>query len=92
MGFYLKDPRSRVDYAIDWAGYLDGQAVASSSWAVTPDEAGGLAVDEDSFDLTRSAATLSGGAEGHVYSVSNHVVLTDGRSDTRSIALRVEKR
>jgi hypothetical protein len=93
MSFYLKDPRSRVDYAIDWApGYLDGQTIASSNWSVSPAEAGGIAVDEASFDLTRAAATLSGGIAGHIYSVSNRVTLSDGRSDNRSITLRVEAR
>ena len=93
MSFYLKDPQSRVDYAIDWApGYLDGQTLASSQWSVVPAEAGGVAVDEASFDLTRAGATLSGGVAGHVYSVTNRVTLSDGRSDDRSITLRVEER
>ncbi len=92
MGLYLKDPQSRIDYAIDWLGYLDGQTIAESAWTVTPQESGGIAVDEASFDLHRAAATLSGGVIGHVYSVANHVTLSDGRSDERSIALRVEER
>ena len=36
MSFYLKDPQWRVDYAVDWSGYLDGQVVAASSWLVRP--------------------------------------------------------
>ena len=92
MSFYLKDPQSRVDYAIDWSGYLDGQVVAASSWTVRPAEAGGLVVDADSFDLTQTTATLSGGLAGHVYSASNRVTLSDGRIDERSITLRVEDR
>lgn len=92
MTYYLKDPGSRVDYAIDWTGYLDGQTVAGSTWAVSPDEAGGIAIDAASHDLVRSAATLAGGLPGHVYSVSNRVTLSDGRIDERSIVLRVEQR
>ena len=93
MSFYLKDPGSRIDYAMDWgASYLDGQAVAGSAWSVVPAEAGGVAVDAESFDLTRTAATLSGGRAGHVYSVTNRVTLSDGRVDERSITLRVEQR
>lgn len=92
MSFYLKDPQSRVDYAIDWGGYLDGQAVAASLWDVRPAEAEGVAVDAASFDLRRTAATLTGGRVGHVYSVTNQVTLTDGRVDQRSITLRVEER
>lgn len=93
MSFYLKDPGSRIDYAIDWgASYLDGQIVAGSAWSVFPGEAGGVAVDGSSFDLTRTAATLSGGVLGHVYSVTNRVTLSDGRVDERSITVRVEDR
>jgi hypothetical protein len=92
MSFYLKDPQSRVDYAIDWSGYLDGQVVAGSAWSVQPAEAGGLAVDAASFDLARTAATLAGGVVGHVYTATNRVTLSDGRSDQRSITLRVEER
>lgn len=93
MGFYLKDPGSRIDYAIDWgAFYLDGQVVAGSTWSVFPPEAGGILVDSTSFDLARTAVTLSGGIPGHVYNVTNQVTLSDGRADERSITLRVEER
>lgn len=92
MSFYLKDPGSRVDYAMDWgAAYLDGQVVAGSAWSVFPDEPAGVAVDGSSFDLQRTAATLSGGVGGHVYSVTNRVTFSDGRAE-RSITVRVEDR
>lgn len=92
MSFYLKDPQSRVDYAIDWSGYLDGQTVAASLWTVSPEEAGGVAVDAASFDLNRTAARLIGGVVGHIYQIGNRVTLSDGSVDERSITLRVEER
>jgi hypothetical protein len=92
MSFYLKDPQSRVDYAIDWAAYLDGQTIVASLWSVAPVELGGIEVDEDSFAPDRTAARLTGGVVGNCYSVSNQVTLSDGTSDARSIALRVEDR
>ena len=92
MSYYLKDPQSRVDYAIDWTGYLDGQIVAASQWTVVPDEPDGITLEQSSFALDRTAATLGGGRIGHVYSVSNRVTLSDGRIDERSITLRVEQR
>ena len=63
MSFYLKDPRSRVDYAIDWAAYLDGQTIVASLWSVAPAEPGGIAVEEDSFAAERTAARLTGGID-----------------------------
>lgn len=92
MSFYLKDPDSRVDYAIDWIVHLGGQAITNSLWSVTPAEAGGIAIDESSFDSSGSSARLSGGLVGHVYSVGNRVTLADGRIDEGSIVLRVEER
>jgi hypothetical protein len=92
MSFYLKDPESRVDYAIDWSPYLDGQAIQTSQWLVVPDEAGGVAVEDSSFEPARTAARLGGGVTGHSYSVSNAVTFSDGSADRRSITLRVEAR
>lgn len=92
MSYYLKDPQSRIDYAIDWSAYLGGQALAASQWTVSPAEADGISVDEPRLDLARTAARLSGGVVGHVYSISNRVTLADGTIDERSICLRVEQR
>jgi hypothetical protein len=93
MTFYLKDPQSRIDYAIDWgAAYLQGQTIVGSGWTVAPEEEEGLEIAAASFDLTRASARISGGIAGHVYSVSNQVALSDGTIDERSITLRVEQR
>jgi hypothetical protein len=92
MSFYLKDPQSRIDYAIDWDCTLGARTISASLWMVTPDEAGGIAVVEESFDLARTAARLSGGRVGHVYDIGNHVTLSDGSVDVRSITVRVEKK
>jgi hypothetical protein len=92
VSYYLKDPASRVDYSIDWAPYLDGQTIAASEWIAEPAEANGLTIGDERFDAARSAASFSGGAIGHVYSVSNRVTLSDGSIDERSICLRVEQR
>lgn len=61
-------------------------------WSVTPSETARIAVDEASFDVARTAARISGGIVGHVYTVSNRVTLSDGSRDERSISLRVEQR
>lgn len=92
MSFYLKDPASRVDYSIDWLPYLAGQTIAASEWRVHPGEAGGVAAAEPRAEAARTAARLSGGVAGHVYSVSNRVTLSDGSIEERSICLRVEQR
>jgi hypothetical protein len=93
MSLYLKDPQARIDYAIDWsASYLDGQAIATSSWSVQPDDASAIAVAAHSFDVQHTSATLTGGLAGRIYRITNRITLTDGQIDERSISLRVEAR
>ena len=91
MAIFLKDPAAVIDYAVDWqAAYLAGQSVVESVWAVVP--GGGLAVAASSHDAGRSTATLTGGVAGCVYRLTNSVTFSDGRSDERSLDVRVEDR
>lgn len=93
MSLYLKDPGSRIDYAIDWAtAYLGGGTLISSQWAVTPVEPGGVVVAQNGFDPGRAVAVIEGGVAGHVYRVTNRITIADGRVDERALVLRVEDR
>ena len=93
MTLLLKDPEAALDYAVDWgAEYLTAETLAGSHWQVTPVEAGGLSVTFSRFDETVASVTAAGGVAGHLYQLTNHVVLSSGLTDSRSIVLRVEKR
>ena len=93
MAIFLKDPGAAIDYAIDWgAGYLAGQTISVSAWSVAPLDAEGVQVLGEVRGATRTGATFGGGVAGHVYRVSNRVTLSDGRSDERSLTLRIEQR
>lgn len=93
MTFLLKDPDAVLDYSVDWgAEYLDADQLAESSWSVSPDEPGGISVGGTDFDHAIATVKASGGAPGKIYRLINRVVLGSGRSDSRSIVLRVEKR
>jgi hypothetical protein len=93
MSFLLKDPEAVLDYAVDWgAEYLSGDALATSSWSVSPDEPGGAAIAGSAFDLLIATVQVGGGTPGKIYRVTNHVTTASGREDSRSIMLRVEKR
>ena len=93
MDLYLKDPLAVVTYTIDWGGaYLGGLSIVESGWEISPVESGGLELASQSHDPRSTAASVGGGVAGHVYRLANQVVLSDGSSDVRSIALRVEER
>lgn len=90
VAVFLKDPAAVIDYAVDWqAAYLAGATIIDSRWVVVPD---GLMVAAASHDAGRSTVTLSGGARGAVYRLTNRVTFSDGRSDERSLDVRVEDR
>lgn len=93
MTLLLKDPEAALDYAVDWgAEYLTGDTLGGSHWQVTPVETGGLSVVASRFDDTVASVTAAGGVAGHLYQLTNHVMLSSGLTDSRSIVLRVEKR
>lgn len=93
MGIFLKDPSAALDYAIDWGpAYLAGQTIAASTWLAEPAEDGGVAVSATIASATRTGATFAGGVPGNLYRVANRVTLSDGRSDERSLVLRIEQR
>jgi hypothetical protein len=66
--------------------------ILESSWDVIPVEAGGLLVTGSSFDGKVASVTAAGGVAGNLYQLTNRVELASGRSDRRSIVLRVERR
>lgn len=93
MTLLLKDPEAVLDYSVDWgAEYLLGDLIAQSQWSVDPDETGGVAIVGSNFDATSSTVKAGGGTPGKLYRLVNDVVLQSGRTDRRSIVLRVENR
>lgn len=93
MTLLLKDPEATLDYSVDWgAEYLGDDILATSEWSVLPDETGGITVEGNTFDAKIATVKAAGGLAGRVYQLINHVVMDLGRTDSRSIVLRVEKR
>jgi hypothetical protein len=93
VAIFVKDPAAVVDYAVDWQSvYLAGQTISQSDWSVVPDEPGGITVSLAATAAGRSVATLVGGRRGRAYRLTNRVTFSDGRSDERSLDVRVEDR
>ncbi len=94
MSFHLKDPAAVLDYSIDWgAQYLaEGELLATSEWSVEPVEPGGVSVAASSFEPWTATVSAQGGIAGHVYRLANRITTLAGRTDERSLTLRVEAR
>ena len=93
MAIFVKDPAAAVDYAIDWsAGYLTGQAIEASTWAVLPGGADAVRIEASAIAGDETVATIAGGVVGAVYRVTNSVAFSDARHDERTLTLRVENR
>lgn len=91
MQFHVKDPGAALDYSINWGGgYLQaGETLSSSSWLVSPNE---LTLSGAGILAGLATVTVSGGVVGRIYQLSNRVTTSQGRTDERSITIRVEQR
>jgi hypothetical protein len=85
---FIKDPNAVLDYTIDWSTWLEGDTISTSDWTVPT----GLTEASDSNTTTTATVWLSGGTAGQEYTVTNRIVTAGGRTEDRSIYIRVEER
>jgi hypothetical protein len=86
---FEKDADAVLDWTFDWSEWLhSGEVIVSS--LITPDT--GLTIDSSSHGDTSVVAWVSGGTPGNVYRVASRVTTSDGRTDERSINVRVLER
>ena len=85
---FAKDPNAILDYSVDWSRWLAGDEIATSEWIVPV----GLAKASDTNTTTKATAWLSGGAAGQSYAVTNRITTTGGRTEDRTMTIRVEER
>ena len=89
MRTWEKDPAAVLDWAFDWSDWL-GVAETITASTVTVDA--GLTKDSATNTTTKATVWLSGGVVGTTYKVVNNVVTNQGRTDERTIAIRVTDR
>lgn len=85
---FTKDPSAVLDYMIDWLRWLKGDTIQTSQWTVPA----GLALVSQSNTTTTTTVWLSGGTAGQTYTVTNRITTAAGRTDERSLLIRVEER
>lgn len=85
----IKDPSARLDYAIDWSGWLEGtETITDSTWT-SPD---GLPTETPSLSGGRAIVWVTGGAAGQTYRLTNRVTTSSGRIDERTLTIYVTER
>jgi len=85
---FKKDPSAILDYSIDWSLWLDGDTIQTSSWTVPQ----GLTKASETNNSTTATVWLSGGTVDQTYTVTNRITTANGRTDERSILIKVEDR
>ena len=85
----LKDPSAVLDYVFDWTEWLaTGETITDHT--ITADT--GITVDSSAESDGKVTVWLSGGTAGINYKVACLVETSDGRTDERTLWIRVVDR
>ena len=85
LNLFEKDPNAVLDYTIDWTAWLDSDTISSSTWIVPS----GITEDSSTNDTEITVIFLSGGTAGEIYSVTNRITTAAGRTDDRTIRIKM---
>ena len=90
MSLFAKSESARLDYSVDWADWLAaGETITTAAWHVTPDEAGGITLDNAFLQGTLSGVFASGGVPGHRYRLTCRIETDTLRIAERSMTLLI---
>ena len=97
---YLKDPSAVLDWAFDWKPLTHGAPGATSDWLATGETIAnhtitadtGLKVDSSAENNGKITVWLSGGTAGQNYKVACKITTSAGRTDERTIWIKVVER
>ena len=87
---FTKDPDAILDYSVDWFLWLAGDQISSSEWIL--EEGATIEKITDTFATSKTVVWLGGGDKGITYLVTNRIVTAGGRTDDRTISVKVEDR
>jgi len=86
---YLKDPSAVLDWMFDWSDWLaSGETITDHT--ITADT--GITVDSSTEDAGKVTVWLSGGTAGINYKVACLITTSAGRTDERTIWIKVVER
>jgi len=84
-GFWIEhSPGARLDYGFDYSKHLDpGDVITASTWA----QEGGLTIDGDTFQPTKTMTWVSGAQPGKQYRIRNTITTAQGRVFVRTMLI-----
>ena len=96
----LKDPSAVLDYAFDWKPLTHGEPGATSDWLATGETITdhtitadtGITVDSSAESDGKVTVWLSGGTAGINYKVACLITTSAGRTDERTLWIKVVER
>jgi len=89
----LKDPSAVLDYVFDWTEWLaTGETIAETITDHTITADTGITVDSSAESDGKVTVWLSGGTAGINYKVACLITTTAGRTDERTIWIKVVER
>ena len=90
MSVFKKDPDAILDYSFDWTLYLTPLSDTIASVTFIGDV--GLVLTNPSHTTTTATTFVSGGVVGSNMNLTCRIVTTGGRTDDRSITLKILNR
>ena len=85
---YIKDPDAVLDYGFDWSEWLGTDTIATSTWAADT----GITIDSETETTTTTTVWLSGGTIDAEYEILNEIVTAGGRTENRTLTIKIADR
>lgn len=84
---FNKDPSARKDYGFNWAPWLDGDTISTSTWTLDD----GITNYLSTNTATTTTIWLSGGTPGQDYTATNQITTAGGRIEQQSLKIQVRE-
>ena len=94
-GIYIdKSPTAVLPYTLDYTDWLGSDTINTATWTVSTiaHDTSALVIDSESETTKKTTVMLSGGTVGNIYTASNTIVTTGGKTEKRSFRVVVEDR
>lgn len=86
----VKDPDAVLDYTFDWTAWLDDVADSIATRQVIVPT--GITLNSSAIAGKKVIAWIAGGTAGQKYQVTCRITTAGGRTDDRSIFIKVKQR